>query len=137
MRLFLDLNVVLDVLARRDPWFEHSSAVLSLVENRGAEGHVAAHTITTLHYLLSKHIGRGPAAAAIVDLLALVTVDEVGQETLTRALALGWGDLEDAVQAICALRIGADYLVTRDPRGFADLSLAVVSPSELVALLSA
>jgi hypothetical protein len=45
VRLFFDLNVVLDVLARRQPWFEHSAAVLSLVDDPETEGYVAAHSV--------------------------------------------------------------------------------------------
>lgn len=136
MRLFIDLNVVLDVLTRREPWFEHSAAVLSLINGMDREGYVAAHSVTTLEYLLSKHQGRGRAAAALIDLLALVRAVDVGHETLLQALSLGWSDFEDAVQAVCALASNADYLVTRDPRGFPALSIPVVTPSELLALHS-
>ncbi|CAN5172046.1 PIN domain nuclease [soil metagenome] len=137
MKLFIDMNVVLDVLARREPWFAHSAAVLSLVDHGKAEGFIAAHTVTTLDYLLSKYHGREKAAAAFVDLLGLVRAANVGHDTLLKALSLQWSDLEDAVQAVCALQIGVDYLVTRDPRGFQTVSVPVATPSELLAILSA
>ena len=58
MKLFLDVNVILDVLAKREPWFQDSAAVLSLLEADEFEGVAAAHSITTLFYLASKHLGR-------------------------------------------------------------------------------
>ena len=58
MRLFIDTNVVLDVLTDREPWFKDSAAVLTLLDDPGFEGLVAAHTVTTLFYLASKHLGR-------------------------------------------------------------------------------
>lgn len=136
MKLFFDVNVVLDVLARREPWFEHSATVLSLLEAIDAEGYVAAHTVTTLSYLLSKHHGRERTAAALVGLLGLVRAVPVDHDRLLEALSLGWNDFEDAVQAVCALGISADYVITRDSRSFAHLSIPVVSPGELVAILS-
>jgi predicted nucleic acid-binding protein len=136
VRLFFDLNVVLDVLARRQPWFEHSAAVLSLVDGTETEGFVAAHTVTTLTYLLSKYHGRERTAAALIDLLSLVRAVNVDHERLLAALSLGWSDFEDAVQAVCALGISADYLITRDPKGFPALSIPVATPSELLAILS-
>ena len=136
MRLFFDLNVILDVLARRDPWLDHSAALLSLVEENRAEGYVAAHSVTTLYYLLSKHHGAERATTALVDLLGLVRAVNVDHETLLKALSLRSSDLEDAVQAVCALTIDADYLVTRNTRDFPSLSIAVVSPSELLAVLA-
>ncbi|MGI8842420.1 MAG: PIN domain-containing protein [Gemmatimonadaceae bacterium] len=135
MRLFFDLNVVLDVLARREPWFEQSAAVLSLVDKTAVEGYVAAHSVTTLNYLLSKYHGRERTPAALIDLLGFVRAVNVDHDRLLEALALGWSDFEDAVQAVCALGISADYLITRDPKGFPALSIPVVTPSELLAIL--
>ncbi len=136
MRLFFDLNVVLDVLARREPWYDHSAAVFSLADEIEIEGYVAAHTITTLSYLLSKQHGRERTAAALVDLLGALDAVNVDHARLLEALSLGWSDFEDAVQAVCALSVGADYLLTRDPKGFPNLSIAIVSPSELLAILA-
>lgn len=136
MRLFFDLNVILDVLGRREPWFEHSAAILSLVEEGAAKGFVAAHSVTTLDYLLAKHQGRERATTALVELLGLVRAASVDHDVLLKALSLGWTDFEDAVQAICALDLNADHLITRDPEDFPNLSISVVTPSELLALLS-
>src|SRR5690606_23038459 len=69
MRLFLDINVILDVLADREPWVEDSAAVLSLLDDGDIEGLVAAHSVTTLCYLTSKHLGHKRAVAALIDLL--------------------------------------------------------------------
>jgi predicted nucleic acid-binding protein len=135
VRLFLDTNVVLDVLARREPWFAHSAGVMSLLESDQVEGIVAAHSITTLSYLFSKHLGSERANTAIVELLNLVTVAPLGHETILKALALRWPDFEDALQALCAAEADADYLVTRNGDDFRNASLPVVSPSELLALL--
>ncbi len=136
MRLLFDLNVVLDVLARREPWFDHSAAVLSMAGETETEGYVAAHTVTTLNYLLSKYQGRERTAAALIDLLGLLRAVNVDHDRLLEALALGWSDFEDAVQAVCALAVDADYLITRDPKGFPSLSVPVVTPSELMAILA-
>jgi len=135
MRLFLDINVILDVLAEREPWVEDSAVVLSLLDDPDTEGFVAAHSITTLFYLLSKHLGRDQAITVLLDLLEYLAVIELDQELLLRALSLGWEDVEDAVQGISAQRARADYLVTRNPSDFGAISLPVVTPSELVAIL--
>lgn len=133
MRLFFDTNVLLDVLANREPWADTSAEALSLVAEGKADGYVAAHTVTTLDYLLRKHLGAERAAAALVDLLGLVRVVAVDHDVLLRAYALGWNDFEDAVQAICALGIEADCIVTRDPKPFFALSVAAATPTELLA----
>ena len=137
MRIFLDVNVILDVLADREPWVEASASVLALCEIEEVEGVVAAHSITTLYYLTTKHLNRKKATAAMVDLLKLVSVAQVNQDVILKAISLGWVDLEDAVQAVCALESGSDFIITRDAGVFDALSIPAVTPSEFLSLLDA
>jgi predicted nucleic acid-binding protein len=135
LKIFLDVNVILDVLADREPWVEASAAVLGLCEIDEIEGVVAAHSITTLYYLTTKHLNRKKATSAMVDLLKLVSVAAVDQDVILKAISLGWADLEDAVQGVCALESGADFVITRDAGVFDSLSIPAVTPSEFLALL--
>jgi len=131
--LFLDANVVLDVLARREPWVHEAALVLSAVEAGRVTGAVAAHTVTTLYYLLAKVLGRDEAVAALIRLTKLVDVVPVDRSVILEAIALGLKDLEDGVQAVCALRIEAEYVVTRNGRDFQGAGLVVATPGEVLA----
>lgn len=135
MRLFLDINVILDVLADREPWVAESAAVLSLLDQEDVEGLVAAHSVTTLFYLAARHLGRERAVTALLDLLDHVHVTPLDQDLLLRALSLGWGDVEDAVQGLAAQRARADYIVTRNPSDFPSTIPSVVTPTQLLAVL--
>lgn len=136
MRLFLDINVVLDVLADREPWVEHSAAVLSLLDRTDVHGLIAAHSVTTLYYLASRHLGHKRAVSALIDLLEHVSVTPLDEDVLLRALSLGWDDVEDAVQGLSAQRAHADYLVTRNPSDFDAGSIPVLTPEQLLATLA-
>lgn len=136
IKVLLDINVVLDVLASREPFADEAEAVLRLVEARTIEGLVAAHTITTLQVLLAKHMGKAKARRVITDLLHLVRVVAIDEDRVRHALALNWPNFEDAVQAASAEAAEADYLVTRDKKGFKKAPVKVVTPAELVALIS-
>jgi predicted nucleic acid-binding protein len=134
-RALLDLNVVLDVLFARAPHVREASVVFARVETGEIEGYVAAHTITTLHYLAAKRHGRTKCRELILDVLKLFDVVAVDEELLRRALEMNWKDFEDAVQAACAEAVEAHYLVTRDKKGFRAARVDVFTPGELVALL--
>lgn len=134
-RVLLDVNVLLDVLADRQPFADEAQAVLGAVEREEVEGWVAAHTITTLHYLLTRHHGPRRASRVVSDLLRILRVAAVDGERLRQALAFGWSDFEDAVQAACAEAEGAEALVTRDRDGFREATVRIVSPGELLARL--
>lgn len=136
MKVLLDINVVLDVLADRAPFAEDAASVMSLLEAEEVDGFVAAHTITTIHYLLTKHTGKRVAKRAVLDLLKLVTVVAVDQDRLLHGLALDWDDFEDAVQVACAEKAEVDYLVTRDKKLFRKSDVPTLSPPELLALVS-
>lgn len=87
MKLFFDLNVILDVLANREPWVHDSAAALSLVADGKAQGFIAAHSVTTLDYLLRKHVGAERAAATLIELLGILQVVAVDHERLLKALS--------------------------------------------------
>lgn len=135
MRCLVDADVVLDVLADREPWVEHSARVLELAERGAAEAFVAAHTVTTLHYLIRKHRDDATARRQVRLLLRLLGVVPVDEDRLLQALDLPVDDFEDAVQAACAEKRKVDVLVTRNVDDFAALDIDVLSPVELLARL--
>lgn len=137
MRVFLDVNVPLDVLTRREPWYRDSAAVLSLLETDEVGGLIAAQSITTLFYLAAKKLGKPRAMTALVDLLSLLTVVALDEAMILKAIALEWSDFEDALQAVSAVHSKADYLVTRNTGDFESPSIPAVTPKELLAILDA
>jgi predicted nucleic acid-binding protein len=136
LRVLVDTNVALDVLAKREPHYLTSAAVWALAEQGKIEGLLAAHSITTLHYLLAKHLGYQPANLAITKLLQVFRVAAIDQQVIFRALALSWQDFEDAVQMAAALNSQANYLVTRNTKDFKDELVQVLQPGDLLALFS-
>lgn len=134
-RVLVDINVVLDVLADREPFAEASARVLGEVETGNVDGCLAAHTVTTLHFLLARYLGKARTRRVVTDLLNLVEVVPVDEDRLRHALAADWADFEDAVQAACAEKAEADYLVTRNRADFRKSAVKAVTPAELLAVL--
>lgn len=135
MRLLLDINVLLDVLLQRDPWADPAANLLTRIERGEAEGFIAGHTLTTIHYVVSRARDRQLAAAAVTDLLRFIEVIPMEKVDFSQALVLPMEDFEDAVQAAAALKIGADFIVTRDEKGFGGVSIPSVNSGEILPLL--
>jgi predicted nucleic acid-binding protein len=135
LKLLLDINVILDAALRRDPWKGEAGRLLTAVERGEADGYIAAHTLTTIHYYVSKHSGRVAGNAVVAALLRIVRVVPVGGADFLQALLPGTDDFEDAVQTIAALQIGADYVVTRNGRDFNEELVEIRTPGEVLALL--
>jgi predicted nucleic acid-binding protein len=137
VRLLLDTNVILDVILGRAPWAAEAAALLAAVEAGRVEGFVAGHTVTTVHYIVAKAAGRQTAATAVSDLLRIVGVVPMESADFHHALVLGLADYEDAVQAAACLKVGADFLVTRNAKDYRGAPVSPRSAGEVLALLQA
>ena len=135
LKALIDLNVILDVLQRREPFYDMSARVLAAAETRLVEGWVAAHSLTTLFYLLARYQSAERARVALTDLLTFLSVAAADHGVIEQALNLPYPDFEDAVQMMAAVRSGVQYLVTRNVRDYGLGPLPVLQPAELLALV--
>jgi predicted nucleic acid-binding protein len=131
----IDINILLDVLQKREPFYEISAHLLASVETGRVKGYVAAHTITTLFYLIKKDRSSAEARATITNLLQFIKVAPIDQNTIEQALNLDYRDYEDAVQMICAVQCKADCLLTRNLKDYQPALLPVMQPVEFLATL--
>ena len=136
LRILLDVNILLDVLARREPFYTLSAGVWASVESGQAQGWIAAHSISTLNYLVARHTTREKALRSINDLLSVFSVATVDQVVVHQALSMRWKDLEDALQACAAAQAKAHYLITRNAADFSGSPVPVMDPSEYLALMA-
>ncbi len=65
MKILIDTNIILDVMLDRAPFSEPASRLLSIVERGQLAGFVCATTVTTIHYLASKVMGKDLAQKPI------------------------------------------------------------------------
>ncbi len=133
--ILIDLNILLDVLQKREPFFSTSASLLAAVEAGRVQGYVAAHSITTLFYLIQKGESAAGARATITNLLQFLKVAPVDQNTLEQALNLDFRDFEDAVQMISAVQGKVDCLVTRNVKDYQPALLPVMQPVDFLGTL--
>jgi len=128
VKLLIDVNVLLDAALVRSPWDQAAVQLIGAVENGKAEGWMAGHTLPTAYYFVAKEHGKPTASSMAAGVLRVLDVVTAGRADLQRALGLQFRDFEDAVQAVCADRAGADYIVTRDLAGFRDSPVPAREP---------
>jgi PIN domain-containing protein len=105
------------------------------VERRRVEGYVAGHAITTIHYIVERARDRQVAAQAVSDVLRILSVVPLDANDYRQALVMGLADYEDAVQAVASLRIGADYVVTRNAKDYRGPPVTARSTGEVLPLI--
>ncbi len=128
MRVFLDTNILLDIIEQRMPFFTSSQAILDECDMQGIEVSVAWHGVATVFYITARKQGEAYALQMIQDLLSWTTVATVGHSEALSALGYGITDYEDALIAAAAQACGADWLITRDASGFSKSPVPSLSP---------
>lgn len=134
-QVLFDLNILLDVLQERREFYDSSALLLAYAETGAIQGWLAAHSVTTLFYLIAKDTSSEQARVTLTSILQFLKIAPVEQNTVEQALNLPYKDFEDAVQMIAALQVHANYLVTRNVHDFHPAPLEVVQPVELLAIL--
>jgi predicted nucleic acid-binding protein len=133
--VLVDLNVVVDVMQNRPPFYEDSAGVIDAVVRREISGRLAAHSVTTLYYVILRERNREAAVNAVTSLLESFSVATVDDTVIRKALSWGWTDFEDAVQMAAAVAENVDYLITRNIKDFQSGPVPVVQPAAFLTLL--
>jgi hypothetical protein len=136
MQVLIDLNVLLDVIQKREPHYTASGKILGLVAKRKLSGHIPAHALTTIHYIAAKYAGHAKAGQTIDWLLSTLKVTPAGQKEFIRARSLTIPDFEDAVVASLAEAGHCQYIVSRNAVDFKNSRIPAITPEELLVLMT-
>ncbi|MDR1580510.1 MAG: PIN domain-containing protein [Synergistaceae bacterium] len=134
MRVVVDNNVVVDALKPNPKFAVEAQEILRLASAKAIDGFISANSLTDIFYVLRKEHGAGKAKAMIQKLLLLL--DIIGNEPAdcVDALERPMNDFEDALIDVCAKKIGADCVVSRDEAFIkAVKEIDVITPNQLLA----
>ena len=65
MKVFLDTNVLLDILAKREPFYTASAEVWSLAESGAVQGCISTISFNNIYYVVRKMAGKCNADKAL------------------------------------------------------------------------
>jgi hypothetical protein len=102
-----------------------------------AEGFVSATTVIDVMYIMGKHMPSTHVRDAVQTLLIIIDVANVLKGDITASFSSDMQDYEDAVQAACAMRIGAKFIVTHNLNDFVKSPVPAVSPKAMLDILNA
>lgn len=134
MVIFLDTNIILDVLLQREPFFKSSETIWSMVENKTIKGFISANSITDIFYIVNKHLGNEYAYEVLESLIKVFNIARITvADDIKKALEYKLKDFEDSLQVVCAKNIKAKYLITRNSEDFKSITdINVISPDDFL-----
>lgn len=132
MKVFLDTNVVIDLLGKRDPFFTAAAEIATLAVEKRLEIVVSSISFVTVFYVLRKVFSEETVYAKLQKMVAICSISPVDNSTVLMSLNAGMKDFEDAVQYHSAITSGAEIIVTRNAKDFKNVALPILTPDEFM-----
>lgn len=131
MRVFLDTNILVDVIADRKPFSSHAVEIFRRAETGSIQLFTSSHSLATTYYLLRKYVDERRLREILLHVMDFVEVVAVDRDAVQKGLRSRHKDLEDALQIVCASSIsGLSCIVTRNVRDFKTSEIVVLTPDE-------
>lgn len=134
-KLFLDTNIVVDLLDRREPFCHDAVKLFTMAYHKQVQLIVSPITYATASFLLHKH---GPEGVRnlLSNFRQLSRVATANERTIDDSLASRFKDFEDAMQYYTALKAKADFIITRNGKDFTHSKLPVMTAGEYLATIN-
>lgn len=134
MKIFIDVNVFIDVMTKRSGWSE-SLRVLNLARRSPEiDSSTSALTFPLIYYFRRRVVDETTARADAQAILKGVQLVALSQTILNLAHVSVGPDFEDNIQIASAQSISANHLITRNKKDFGTSQITVLSPEEWLVL---
>lgn len=129
-KVFVDSDVILDLLTGRAPHHLSAAALFSLAEKGKLRICVSSLTFANVHYVLSKQLNSEKARNILATFKTLVSVLAVNDVVVERALSSEFKDFEDALQYHTALENRLNVLLTRNLKDYKKAQIQVFTAQQ-------
>ena len=129
-RIFLDANVILDLLGERIPFFDSIAKVATLADQKKLTLIVSPLSFATINYVLNKYETSESVLNKLRKFKIICEVCEVNEETIDKALNSSFKDFEDAVQYFTAIQSNCSIILTRNGKDFKHSTIPIMTAEE-------
>lgn len=130
-KIFIDTDIVLDLLGQREPFYEDAAKLFSLADRGKIKLYVSSLAIANSNYVLSKLKSAKDARVILIKFKILVAVLELNDKIMELSLNDdSFSDFEDGLQYYTALENEADILITRNLKDFKISKIPAMTASQ-------
>ena len=129
-RLFLDTNIVLDLLGEREPFYQSAAKIATLADKGEIVIYVSSLTYSTVFYLLSRYEGNEAVKEKIRKFKVIAKTSDLTDKIIDKGLSSKFNDFEDSLQYYCAVNSECNIIITRNGKDFKESDLPVLTPDE-------
>jgi len=136
-KVFVDSDIILDVLAMREPFYNSAARLFTLIDNKKIEGFTSPIVFSNVHYVLRKRISRQNTIDSLKHLKSFIQIVPIDKRIIELALNSSFNDFEDAVQYYCAEQNGISYFITRNKIDYKRAEITILTAQEFLAMINA
>jgi predicted nucleic acid-binding protein len=133
--LFVDSDVLLDLLLERAPFYTYSKFLFFEGESRTVKLSTSTLVIANVNYILEKRLGSAIAKQNVKTIVALINLFPFEVDIIDKALTNRITDFEDAIQSLIAERYYCDAIITRNTKDYKHSTLPVFTPEQFLKTL--
>jgi predicted nucleic acid-binding protein len=131
MKVFLDTNIVIDLLAKREPFYNHAAQIFSLADKMKIQLYVSALTFANTNYILLKERKPEEAKSILRRLKLIVNIISLDEKIIGLSLNdTDFRDYEDAIQYYSAIENGIETIITRNLKDFQKSKIPVLTAEQ-------
>jgi len=131
-KLFIDTDIILDILAKREPFYNPAAQLFALIEEKKVDAFTTPVVFSNLFYILSKFKSRNFAHSSLRKLRLLLTIIQVDEKVIDLALNSEFKDFEDAIQFYAAKFHNLDFIITRNVKDFVSKEIVVLTAEDYI-----
>ncbi|GBU23149.1 hypothetical protein R80B4_03065 [Fibrobacteres bacterium R8-0-B4] len=135
-KIFIDSDVILDLLARRVPFYDYSAEIFTLVHKRKIEVFTTAVVLSNVFYILRKINGRDKAKEQLRALRLLIRILPISERIVDNALNSKFNDFEDGLQYFTAKDCNIQAIITRNIKDYKERDIIIQTPEEYLTRLA-
>ncbi len=136
-KIFVDTNIVIDLLSRREPFYEESAELFSLADKKIVDLSISSLTIANTGYILSRQIDFKKTKEVLRKLRLLVNVFPFNDKIIDLALNDDlFKDFEDSIQYFTAIENDQDLIITRNLKDFKQSKLPVMTARQFLEIFN-
>ena len=124
--------MILDISIKRELDIKDSVKLIDMAENGLYKGYTSTIIFSNIYYIQRKLIGHEVSINFLKNLRLLVTVLNVDDSIIHKALESDFNDFEDAIQYFTAIENSMDCIITRNVDDYKKSIIPVYTPTELI-----
>lgn len=130
MRLFLDTNIMLDLLGERHPFYDPIAKLASLADTGKLTIVVSPISFATVNYFLTKSESSEIAKEKLRKFKIISEICKLDDNTIEKGLNSDFTDFEDALQYFSALDSNCEIIITRNGKDFKKSLIPIMTANE-------